>query len=439
MSRMVYGLLAGCLLAGLGRPGLALASDAPGVPAAAPTSAPVPGPAQPPATTPSLALAPAPWLLEWDARWRDEQVDDAAFRRAAHADTLRLRVGIRANLCGGWSGLLAAAGTASTVDRYNSGANGHSQYPAVTDPTGSELDQAWLTWRGSAFGATLGRQNLQLDNQRWVGNSAWRQYQQTFDALATTWQPNASLNVQYDWLNRVHRVAGPDALNRQARERRLDTHLLNVAWTAGTQRWAGYAYLHDDKDVATASTATYGLRWTGSALRDGSGPGWSVEVARQRQYADNPQHFAHAYWLLEPTWTQAGVTARAGWEHLGGNGRHALQTPLATLHAFNGWDDQFNVTPAGGLEDRYLGINGAFARAGLPGKPLWALTWHDYRADHGGRYGTEWDAALTVTLLPGLAGMIKYADYQARGFGHDSRKLWLQLEWHGQQPLAGVR
>src|SRR6185312_10219561 len=132
--------------------------------------------------------------------------------------------------------------------------------------------------------------------------------QQTFDALAATWQPSANLNVQYDWLDRVHRVAGPDALSRLARERRLDTHLLNVAWTAGAQRWVGYAYLHDDKDVATASTETYGLRWT-------------AEAARQRDHADNPQRFTHAYWLLEPTWTRAGVTARMGWEHLGGSGR----------------------------------------------------------------------------------------------------------------------
>lgn len=429
MHRMVCGLLAGLLVAGLGWAGLALAFDVP--------TAPVP--AQPVTPSQPSALAPAPWLLEWDARWRDEQVDDAAFAKDAHADTLRLRMGLRANLAGGWSGLLEAAGTASAVDRYNSGANGHTAYPAVTDPTGTELNQAWLAWHGAMFGAALGRQNLKLDNQRWVGDSAWRQYQQTFDALAATWQPSANLNVQYDWLDRVHRVAGPDALSRLARERRLDTHLLNVAWTAGAQRWVGYAYLHDDEDVATASTATYGLRWTGAALRAGDGLGWTAEAARQRDYADNPQHFTHAYWLLEPTWTQAGVTARVGWEHLGGNGRHALQAPLATLHAFNGWDDQFNVTPAGGLEDRYLGINGAFARSRLAGKPLWALTWHDYRADHGGRYGTEWDAALTLPLLPGLAGMINYADYQARGFGHDNRKLWLQLEWHGQQPLAGVR
>jgi hypothetical protein len=30
------------------------------------------------------------------------------------------------------------------------------------------------------------------------------------------------------------------------------------------------------------------------------------------------------------------------------------------------------------------------------------------------------------------------ADYRADGFGRDSAKLWLQLEWRGQQALAGA-
>src|ERR1035438_4740700 len=36
-----------------------------------------------------------------------------------------------------------------------------------------------------------------------------------------------------------------------------------------------------------------------------------------------------------------------------GKGRTGFQTPLATLHAFNGWDDVFLTTPADGLQDIY--------------------------------------------------------------------------------------
>jgi len=414
-------MLSACLFAAAASPAWAAGS------APAPVPAPDAGPA---------ASEDAPWALEWDARLRDEQVDDAAFSRDATADTLRLRLGLHANFGYGWSGLLEGAGVAGAGNRYNSGANGRTQYPTVTDPTGSEFNQYWLRWQGAQAGVTLGRQRLQLDNQRWVGNSGWRQYEQTFDAIALQWQPLANLALQYDWLDRVHRVAGPDALSPQARARRLDTHLLNAAWSAGAQKWVGYAYLHEDRDVATASSATYGVRWTATAWRAGNGPGWTMEAARQGDYANNPQHFSHAYWLLEPAWTQRGVTAKLGWEHLGGNGRHALQTPLATLHAFNGWDDQFNVTPPGGLDDRYVALSGTFAVARTP---AWTVAYHDYRADHGSRYGSEWDASLGVPLPHGLAALVKLADYQADGFGRDSTKLWLQLEWHGQQALSDMR
>lgn len=383
------------------------------------------------ATAPTWAAdTPAPLQLEWDARARHEQVNNDAFSRSAEADTLRLRLGLRAQFGSGFSAYLEGAGVAAAGAHYNSGANGRVQYPAITDPRGTELNQAYLGWQGAAFGASVGRQRLLFDNQRWVGNSGWRQFEQRFDAVAMQWTPAAGWTVRYAWLDKVHRVAGPDALNPLARARRLDTHLANVAFRCGIQQWSGYAYLHEDRDVPSASTATGGARWSGKPAADGFG--WTLEAARQSAYANNPDRFQHAYWLAEPAWTRAGVTAKLGWEHLGGNGHHALQTPLATLHAFNGWDDQFTLTPAGGLDDRYAtltGTVGAQARLG------WTLAWHDFRADHGGRYGSERDGSLTYAFTPALNGLLKLARYRADGYGRDDTKLWLQLEWKGVHGL----
>lgn len=382
----------------------------------------------------------APLQLEWDARLRHEQVDAAAFSRDASATTLRLRLGLHATFGHGWSTLLEGAGVATAGDRYNSGANGRTQYPTITDPHGGELNQAWLGWQGGAFDATLGRQRIVLDNQRWIGNVGWRQFEQTYDAIALHWQPTDDWTIRYDWLDRVHRVAGPDALNRLARERHLDTHLFNATHVRGAQSWVGYAYLHEDRDMHTASTATYGLRWAGSHLQQGTGPGWTLEFARQADYANNPASFRASYWLVEPSWSVSALTAKLGWEHLGGDGLHAVQTPLATLHGFNGWNDQFNVTPADGLEDRYLGANGKFGRGRLAGKLAWTVVYHDYRADRGGRrYGSEWNASLAFVITAGFSALLKAGNYQAREWGRDSTKLWLQLEWRGQQPLASVR
>ena len=391
-----------------------------------------------------LVLAPLPVLadsslqLEWDLRARHEQVDDSGFDVKAQASTLRLRAALRTAFGTGFSALVEGEGVAAANDHYNSGANGEAGYPGVLDPTGGELNQAWLAWKGDRVGATLGRQRIALDNQRWVGNVGWRQNEQTFDAAALQWKPWASVSLGYYWLDKVHRVAGDDALNPLARERNLDSHLLNAAWKRPSQQVGGYAYLHDDEDVASASTATYGLRWTGAHLREGRGPGWTVEVARQYDHADNPGDFSHDYWLLEPSWAFGKVTARAGWEHLGGDGVTALQAPLATLHAFNGWADQFLVTPPGGLDDRYVGAGGKFGRGRWDGKFNWAVAWHDYSADVGGDYGREWNLSLGFPLPGGLVGLAKVADYQAGGFSRDTTKLWLQVEWRGSHMLAGA-
>ena len=388
------------------------------------------------AAAPVQAADPPKASLEWDLRLRHEAVDDAAFARDAQATTARLRVGVRLALAPGWSALLEGEGVAGS-GHYNSGANGKTAYPTVLDPTSAELNQAWIGWSGAQAGVTVGRQRIMLDNQRWVGNVGWRQNEQTFDAVELRWRPTANLAVRYDWLDKVHRVASDRALNPLARERNLDTHLLNIAWTRGAQHWVGYAYLHDDRDVASASTATYGLRWTGSLLHEVRGLGWTAEVARQSDYARNPAHFDHTYWLLEPTWTQRGITARAGWEHLGGDGLTAVQTPLATLHAFSGWDDQFLVTPAKGLEDHYLGASGKFGAGTLAGKLNWALTWHDYRSDTGGlHYGSEWNASLGFPLPGGLTGLVKLADYRADAFARDNTKIWMQVEWRGARTLS---
>jgi hypothetical protein len=377
----------------------------------------------------SAAPAAAPWQFEWNARLRHESVDDDAFDLGARADTLRLRAGLRMRFGNGFDALVEGEGIASAGNDYNSGANGRTTRPAIIDPTGVELNQAWIGWKNDHAGATLGRQRLLFDNQRWIGNVGWRQNEQTFDALSAQWKPTAAITARYAFIDRVHRVSGDDALDPLARERDLSTQVFNVALKQGAQQWVGYAYLHDDRDVATASTSTIGLRWSGARLHDGSGWGWTLESARQRDFADNPLAFSHGYWLVEPTFASHGITWRTGWEHLGGNGTHALQTPLATLHAFNGWADKFVVTPPGGLDDRYIGAGGAFAHA-CAGKCSWLASWHDFRAATGGvRYGTEWNASLAFPVGKSLTGLVKLADYRSDGFARDTRKLWLQLEW----------
>ncbi|WP_290885086.1 alginate export family protein [Arenimonas sp.] len=378
------------------------------------------------------AALPATAADGWTAnlRFRHEAVDDHALARSAAADTLRLRLGWSRALAHGFSTGFEGEGVAELSDRFNSGANGKTAYPAVPDARALEINQAWLRWRGERGGGTLGRQRLGFDNHRFVGNVGWRQNEQTFDGLAADATLREGLVLRYAWLDRVHRVFGDQARDPLARERRLDTHLVNLGWQFGGGSLTGYGYWHEDRDVAAASTRTLGLRWNSQRTFGKAGFGWTLEVANQQDHAGNPSTTDADYFLVEPSLVAGGLTWKLGWEQLGGNGATAFQTPLATLHAFNGWADKFLVTPANGLDDRYASVSGKFGAGRLADTLAWTVAWHDYRSDRGSiDYGHEWDASLSIPLTARLTGLAKFADYRSHGFARDTRKLWLQVEW----------
>lgn len=376
----------------------------------------------------AVAIEPGAWNAA--LRYRYEGVTDDAFARDAQAHTTRLRLGWRQPLGGGFVAWVEGEAVAELSDRFNSTANGETAYPVVADARAVEINQAALQWRGTRGGAVLGRQRVVLDNQRFVGNVGWRQNEQTFDAMSLDATPFEALTVRYHWLDRVHRVNGDEARDPLAPERNLDAHLFNLSVAVPPGQVIGYAYLIEDEDVAASSSRTLGLRWSGSRTRDELTFGWSVEAARQGDYGNNSADFSHDYRLIEPSLTWAGITWKAGWERLDGDGTHAFQTPLASLHAFNGWADKFLVTPAAGLEDRYLGAGAKFGRGAWQERLNWNVVYHDFQAARGdAEYGREWDAVLGLALGKGWSGALKLADYRSDGFARDTRKVWLQIEW----------
>ena len=114
---------------------------------------------------------------------------------------------------------------------------------------------------------------------------------------------------------------------------------------------------------------------------------------------------------------------------LGGDDERGYQTPLATLHKFQGWADQFIATPADGIKDAYLG-----ATANVWGIKFAAYV-HDFKADQGSQdYGQELDAAALWKITKNYSVLLKLASYDAdssntAGVGSlDVNKAWVQLQ-----------
>ena len=379
------------------------------------------------AIVPALALAAPATTTSLDVRLRHENVDDDLFAKDADATTLRLRAGLQHAFGAHFSARIEFEGTTHLgAENFNSTANGETAYPSVVDPDNAEINQAWLAWAPSAATRIgIGRQKLNFDNQRYIGASSFRQNEQTFDALDATHAFANGVQLHYAWLGRVQRVNGANHPNEDLGRWLLDAHLLNVGGKLGPGKLTGYGYFIENRTLPLSSHRDLGLRYV-IEPDDKAQRAWglALEAAQQSPYADGADRNDANYWLAEGSWRWQGNTFRLGQETLGGNGRYAFQTPLATLHAFNGWADRFLTTPVDGLRDRYLGWNRKFGRFEAN------VVAHDFAADHGGRdFGNELDASLAMAITPRWTALAKLADFNGDQGPLDVTKAWLSLEY----------
>lgn len=367
-----------------------------------------------------------------DARLRYEAVDQGSLE--ADAVTLRLRAGVEAKL-GSFSLLAEGEGTLAPVNDYNAfpfpiaDEQRRPQYAVVSDPQNVELNRLQLQFKSKDVGVTLGRQRINLDDQRWVGSVGWRQNEQTFDAVRGEAKLGpVAIDLTYAISQRT--IFGEDSGPRTDIDG--DFIFAGLGSKLGPLQGKLFTYLidYDEAFALPNSSQTYGGFLSG-AIPLGKTTKLSLRAsyARQSDYGHNPFDYAADYWSFEAGTKIAGFNLTGGWEQLGSDNGRAVQTPLATLHKFNGWADLFLTTPPAGLEDAYLSIGRSFKGIkALPGLNA-NIAFHQFDSAKGDvEYGTEWDASAGFKL--GKIGVLfKYADYNARDFGTDTRKFWVQAEW----------
>ena len=147
-------------------------------------------------------------------RYRLENADQDNALKTATASTLRSRLTLQS---GSWfhTKALIELDNVSSIggERYNSGVNANSHYSAITDPTGTDINQAALLftpYKNSQF--TLGRQRINLQNQRFIGSVGWRQNEQTFDGVRLTQQLGKQWLIDLSSLHNANRIFGPNLM-----------------------------------------------------------------------------------------------------------------------------------------------------------------------------------------------------------------------------------
>ena len=360
------------------------------------------------------------------ARLRYETVDQANLPDQADAVTLRVRAGIELK-ASGFFVLGEAEATGPIVHDYNDTipGNGVEPFPIVADPGNVEINRLQIGYMKNGNGVTLGRQRIILDNARFVGNVGWRQNEQTYDAVRGQAKfGQFTLDATYSDSQRT--VFGTDSPNQHYDG---DFVFLNGGIDTKYLDAKAFAYLLDYDTRVAFSSNSYGVLVTGELPIEGFGKLTGLaSYAAQDDTGGNPIDYSADYINAQFGLAFSGFTLTAGYEELGSDhGRAAFQTPLATLHAFNGWADLFLTTPARGLRDYYGGVSKTFKVAALPGLKF-DLIYHQFDSDFGGiDYGSEWDTSLGFKL--GVFNLLaKYANYEASGFAVDTEKFWLQAE-----------
>lgn len=315
-----------------------------------------------------------------------------------------------------------------------------AQYPIINDPDVTELNRLQLSWTpNAAFQATLGRQRLAQDDQRFIGDVAWRQDQQTFDAIRFD-VASGRFKLFYAYVTHVNRILG------ELRDWDSDSHLAQLTWSPAEQlRLQGFVYALDFGNSAPNSSITKGIKASGKTWLGLYQLAYNATYATQGEYNGNTAPYKLDYWGGDLAATFDIYTAKVSYESLEGNGTRGFTTPLATTHAFQGWSDAF-VQPLGGNKGFVDGLKDF--NVSLNVKPRWRWTYlfnmdvlvryHDFNDQRtGANLGREFNAQVGAAINPKLSAAIKYADFERQtrvpvgtATPPPSRtKIWFTLEY----------
>jgi hypothetical protein len=397
-------------------------------------------------------------------RLRYEKVDvDSTAIKDASALTLRSRLGYETAPFMGFTGMLEfedihvvggkdnyapeAIDPAKAASTNVALAHNPYTYAAIVDPERTEINRAFLRYRGiSKLDMSLGRQRILLDNQRFVGNVGWRQDEQTFDAFTAAYAGIPDWNFYYGYIDKVNGIASEQYIYNFDID--SSDSLFNITYSGfvlGKITAYGYFLNNQDSNYLILNTGTnnglnpalryksndtYGLRFDGVYILPTTMPlrlFYTAEYAKQElenKTATAKPKFDTDYSLFEGGVGYASklgmLSAKIAQESLGsdqvGTAMAGFQTPYATKHAFNGWVDMFLNTPAGGLKDRYATLAADLAPYGVK---LMAM-YHKYSEVDGPigaggprDFGTEWNLQALKSFGPKYTVGIKYGSYKA--------------------------
>lgn len=335
----------------------------------------------------------------------------------AHAFTIRSMLGLSTHQEYGLTGYIQFINVSSLINNYNSLLNGKTQYSAIPDPEETGVNQFYIQYTGlKGIKARVGRQEIILNDSRFVGNVNFFQTPQSFDAVSLHDNIDRHIHLFGAYIWRIKNI-----LNQLVASK---TFLAQASFTQNQLLHAdlfGYWYGNQSKTlipgaascllsgVQACNSQTIGIRVAGvipitrsyRIQYDGS-------YAKQTPYDGGSPlvKASYAHGGAGLTWRNLGIHADYMVMGANKNGTYGFQTPLATKHLFNGWADIFLTTPKEGLKSVYI-----------TAKALWMNTkfmarYYSFDSSyHSVHYGHEVDLSVIHRFNPSWLLGAQYADY----------------------------
>jgi hypothetical protein len=361
-------------------------------------------------------------VLRVETRARYEWADDANTDPASEALTIRVRPSLELAFSPQISLLGEIEAIAAVLPGQRNGFLNGTGAPAIADAEVFELNRLQIEWAPvETLSLTLGRQRISLDDERFIGTVDFRQNQQTYDAITGAWQlpGNAVLHAGYIW--RVGRVLGPDRPDGVFESDSVFANLA-VPVPGGQASLYHYDFDLDDRAGSRSHLRTTGISWRGRRLIGDLGLAWELAFARQAQAGRTP-----VFWRAGASIDRGELEFAVRLERLGNDDGTAFQTPLATLHRFQGAADLFLVTPPQGITDFEARAIWRIGSLGPARATSLALQFNRFDPATGsGRLGEEWGAELATSLAGNRLSLAASA-YRADRFASDTRRLWLTI------------
>ncbi len=363
-------------------------------------------------------------------RLRYNYADDDLVAETGNAFTAQFTLRAEAELLPKTSALVEAEGVVEIIGDFNDGTGNRPDFPFIPDVEGLELNRAQIVSEIIPnTRLTLGRQRIVYDDGRFIGDVFFRQNTQTFDAVRGRWQLPKTAFIDGAYINKTLRPLGDD---NPAGRFRGDSYVVNGNFPTPFGRLIAYHYALDlstsgPPSVDGASNKTSGAQLSGRRHWDDKGLIWDIAYARQSDFADNPNDYRAEYGLvsLRGEIGRFNLTGRA--EILGGSEVQGFQTPIATLHRFQGFADRFLQTPVDGVEDLSVQAGYKFGDIGVFKDVRGFARHHWFSAARGGlNYGTEIDAALQFKIND-IALFLDFANYSANDFSADTQQVFLTI------------